>query len=252
MSDHSRRVLVTAGSNGLGLAIAKRLAKDRAEIVICARNQSTLDKAVAELRNIEKCGGAHGIVADLARRSDVDMLFGRTLELLGHIDLLVVNSGHMPYGNIEYVSDEDWDHSYETLLMSAVRLSRAAAGVMKASGHGGDILYVSSAGVHEATGHLLLSNVMRAAIAVLAKHLADTLTGSGIRVNVVAPGYLDTGRVHNRIEALWSTKALIEMPPLNASPMPIPWGGLELPMNSRSWLHSSLATEQGISMVPQL
>ncbi|TIM39108.1 MAG: SDR family oxidoreductase [Mesorhizobium sp.] len=202
MNYHSRKVLVTAGSNRLGFAIAKRLAKDGAEVAICARNQSTLDKAVAELRNIERCAGAHGIVADLARRSDVDMLFGRTLELLGNIDCLAVNSGHMPYGTIENVVDEDWDHSYETLLIRAVRLSRAAARMMKASGPGGDIVFVSSAGVHEATGHLLVSNVMRAGIAVLAKHLADTLSGSGVRVNVVAPGYFDTGRVHKRIEAL--------------------------------------------------
>ncbi|RUV33353.1 MAG: SDR family oxidoreductase [Mesorhizobium sp.] len=136
------------------------------------------------MRNIERRAGAHGVVADLARRSDVDMLFGRTLELLGNIDCLAVNSDLMPYGTIENVVDEDWDHSYETLLISAVRLSRAAARMMKASGPGGDIVFVSSAGVHEVTGHLLVSNVMRAGIAVLAKHLADTLSGSGVRVNV--------------------------------------------------------------------
>ncbi|TIS33934.1 SDR family oxidoreductase [Mesorhizobium sp.] len=208
MNDHGRKVLVTAGSKGLGLAIAKRLAKNRSEVVICGRNKASLDRAVGDLQKIEGCAGAHGIIADLARRADVDMLLQRTLVLLGSIDCLVVNSGHMPYGTLEDLNDDDWDHSYETLLMSAVRVSRAAAAAMKASGRGGDIVYVSSAGVHEVTGHLLLSNVMRAGMAVLAKHLADTLSGNGVRVNVVAPGYFDTGRVHKRIEALMVDEGL--------------------------------------------
>ncbi|UCI31938.1 SDR family oxidoreductase [Mesorhizobium sp. B4-1-4] len=208
MNSHRRRVLVTAGSKGLGFAIAKRLTEDGADVVICSRNQAVLDEAVSQLRSNEKCQEAHGIVADLSQRSDVDSLFERATELLGHIDCLIVNSGHMPYGTFETLSDDDWDHSYEMLLMSAVRLSRAAASAMKASGRRGDIVFVTSSGVHEATGHLLLSNVMRAGIAVLAKHLADALSGSGVRVNVVAPGYFDTGRVHNRIEALMADEGL--------------------------------------------
>ncbi|TIU44711.1 MAG: SDR family NAD(P)-dependent oxidoreductase, partial [Mesorhizobium sp.] len=117
MNDHCRKVLVMASSKGLGLAIAKRLAKNRSEVVICGRNKAALDQAVGDLQKIEGCAGAHGIIADLSRRSDVDMLLQRTLELLGSIDCLVVNSGHMPHGTIEDLSDDDWDHSYETLLM---------------------------------------------------------------------------------------------------------------------------------------
>ncbi|UCI31793.1 SDR family oxidoreductase [Mesorhizobium sp. B4-1-4] len=208
MNELGRRVLVTAGSNGLGFAIAKRLAADGAQVVICGRNQSALNQAVVELQNSTACKGAHGIVADLGSRSEVDMLFDRAIELMDGVDCLVVNSGHMPYGTIETLSDADWDDSYEMLLMSAVRLSRAAAKQMKASSQGGDIVFVTSAGVHEATSHLLLSNVMRAGIAVVAKHLADVLSNSGVRVNVVAPGYFDTGRVRNRIDALMREQRL--------------------------------------------
>ncbi|MER9645228.1 SDR family oxidoreductase [Mesorhizobium sp. M0239] len=199
-----------ASSKGLGFAIAKRLANDRAEVVICGRNKMHLDKAVDDLQKIDGCAGDYGIVADLARRSDVDILLRHTFELLGSIDCLVVNSGHMPYGTLESLNDGDWDHSYETLLMSAVRVSRVASGSRcdEIFRSWGDIVYVSSAGVHEATGHLLLSKIMRSGIAVLAKHLADTLSGSGVRVNVVAPGYFDTGRVHKRIEALMVDEGL--------------------------------------------
>ncbi|TJW72107.1 MAG: SDR family oxidoreductase, partial [Mesorhizobium sp.] len=71
-----------------------------------------------------------------------------------------------------------------------------------------DIVYVTSAGIHEATDHRVASNVMRAGIAVVAKHLADTLAGSGVRVNVVAPGYFDTGRMRRRIEEIMVDEGL--------------------------------------------
>ncbi|RWD50769.1 MAG: SDR family oxidoreductase [Mesorhizobium sp.] len=208
MNKNTRRVLVTAASKGLGFAIANRMAKDGAQVVICGRNQLELDKSVAKLLGNARCEVAHGIVADLSRRSDVDNLFDRTLNLLGGVDCLVVNSGHAPYGTIDTLSDDDWGESYEMLLLSAVRLSRAAAKVMKASDRGGDIVYVTSAGIHEATDHRVASNVMRAGIAVVAKHLADILSESGVRVNVVAPGYFDTGRVRKRIEDLMVDEGL--------------------------------------------
>lgn len=208
MKVSGRKVLITAASNGLGFAIAKRLAVDGAQVAICGRTQSGLDEAVAELRAVPGCENAYGIAADLGNRSDVDMLFDRAAELMNGLDCLVVNSGHMAYGTIETLADKDWDDSYEMLLMSAMRLSRAAAKRMKASNRNGDIIFITSAGVHEATDHLLLSNVMRAGIAVLAKHLADVLSKTGIRVNVVAPGYFDTGRVRNRIDALMSEEGL--------------------------------------------
>lgn len=206
--DRSRRkVLVTGGSKGLGFAIARKLSEDGSQLVICGREQSRLDSAIDELKDNSRSLVAHGIVADLSQRSDVDMLFNRTLELLGGLDCLVVNSGHAPYGTIDSLNDSDWDHSYDMLLMSAVRLSRAAARVMQAS-DGGDIIFITSTGVHEATDHRLASNVMRAGIAVVAKHLADFVSGTGVRVNVVAPGYFNTGRVRTRIEDLMNNEGL--------------------------------------------
>lgn len=138
-SDWRRKVLVTAGSKGLGVAIAKRLAQEGAHVVICGRDQSALERAAADLRNISQCEGAYGIVVDLSRRSEVDLLFERAVRLMGNVNCLVVNSGHMPYGTIETLSDEDWDASYEMLLMSAVRLSRAAARLMKTSDRARDM-----------------------------------------------------------------------------------------------------------------
>lgn len=75
-------------------------------MVICGRNQPELDKAVVELRDKSRYEVAHGLVADTSRRLDVDTLFNCTLNLLGGIDCLVVNSGHAPYGAIDTLRDE--------------------------------------------------------------------------------------------------------------------------------------------------
>lgn len=206
MDGDSRKVLVTGASRGLGFAIAKKLLEDGARVVICGRDQSRLDLAVAEL--LSKSPFAHGIVADLSRRSDVDILFDHAVEFMGGIDCLIVNSGHAPYGTIDTLSDRDWDDTYDLLLMSAVRLSRAAAKVMRTAESGGDIIYLTTTGVHEVSDQRVASNVMRAGIAVLAKHLSDSVSGTDIRVNVVAPGYFDTGRIRRRIDDLMENEGI--------------------------------------------
>ena len=86
----------------------------------------------------------------------------------------------------------------ELLLMSAVRLARAAVPAMRESG-GGSIVFIGSASVREPPPHLLLSSVMRLGVIGLAKTLARTLAADNIRVNVVAPGYFATGRVRRRL-----------------------------------------------------
>ncbi|WP_409241859.1 SDR family NAD(P)-dependent oxidoreductase [Bradyrhizobium sp. NC92] len=77
--DSRRKVLVTAGSKGLSFAIAKRLAQDGAHVVICGRDQSALESAVADLQSIPQCERVHGPAADLGRRSEIDALFERAV-----------------------------------------------------------------------------------------------------------------------------------------------------------------------------
>lgn len=195
-----KAVLVTAGSEGLGLACAERFAREGCRIAIAARRAMALRNAQSVLRE----AGAVEVVAleaDLAVAEQADALVGRATERLGALDILVVNSGHVAYGGIETLTDAQWHDAFNLLLMASVRLSRAVVPLMRAGG-GGDIVFLGSASIRRAPDQLLASTAMRLGVAGLAKTLARTLAADNIRVNVVAPGYFDTGRVRRRIEAM--------------------------------------------------
>ena len=192
-----KRALVTAASQGLGLAIATRLAQGGCHVAICARGLATLDEAADSIAK-HTSRRPVPLQADLAVPEQVEALAGRAAAALGGLDILIVNSGHIPYGGMEDLSDDDWYGAFELLLMSAVRLVRAAVPTMRQAG-GGSIVFIGSSSVRRPPPQLLLSSVMRLGVTGLAKTLARSLAAENIRVNVAAPGYFATGRVQRRI-----------------------------------------------------
>lgn len=191
--------LVTAASEGLGLASAIKLASGGARVAICGRDQEKLEKAK---RAVDEAAGTNStviIAADITKAADIERLFAESVRSLGHLDIMVVNTGHMPYGTVEDLDDAAWHEACELVLMSAVRLTRLAVPHMR-SRKRGDIIYISSAGTDEPAAHLILSNAFRAGIAILSKTLARAVAADNIRVNVLSPGYFDTGRVRRRID----------------------------------------------------
>jgi len=151
--------LVTAATDGLGLACAARLAKAGCAVAICGRREEALAAAAAALR----AGNARDVLAkrtDIADRQSVEELVAEVHERFGRIDILIVNSGHVAYGRLEDLNEDQWNEAYELLLMSAVRLTRLVVHIMRAN-KGGDIVFFNSATVREPPPHLLLSTVMR-------------------------------------------------------------------------------------------
>jgi hypothetical protein len=115
------------------------------------------------------------------------------------LQLLVVNTGHLPYGGFAAHGDAAWREAFDLVAMSAVRAVRAALPALRPSPHGSAaIVFIGSASTREPRLHLL-SNTMRAAVAGLAKTLAQELSPDGIRVNTFAPGYVATGRIAARM-----------------------------------------------------
>lgn len=197
--------LVTASSEGLGFACAERLAAEGCSVAICARRSDVLETSRV---NLAKSGcDVFAVSTDLRTAGEIDNLLTQVKARFGRIDILVVNSGHVDYGGLEELTDAQWQNAYDLLLMSVVRLTRAAIPLMRAS-KGGDIVILSSSTVKEPPAHLILSSVMRLGVIGLAKTLARALAPDNIRVNVVAPGYFDTGRIHNRVRALMSQKGV--------------------------------------------
>ncbi len=194
-----RCAIVCGASKGLGKASALALAREGARVVICARSRAALDAAAQE---IGRAGGNNvvAIAADLSRREDIDRLVGEAVARLGAVDILVTNSGGPKSGPFESLTDEDWDAAIQSLLMSAVRLSRAVIPHMRRRG-GGRIIHVTSVSVKQPIQALVLSNAVRAAVTGLARTLANELARDGILVNCVAPGYTRTDRVIELSEA---------------------------------------------------
>jgi len=198
--------LITAASEGLGFACAARFAQAGCAVGICGRHPDTLEAARGKLLR----GGAKDVLAvtaDLADRASVERLMADVLAHFGRLDILVVNSGHIAYGGLDDLTESQWYEAFELLLMSAVRLARLVLPVMRAN-NGGDIVFLGSATVREPPPHLLLSTVMRLGVVGLTRTLARAVAPDNIRVNLAAPGYFDTGRVHRRMRALMAAEGL--------------------------------------------
>lgn len=197
--------LVTASSEGLGLACADRFAREGCAVVICGRRPDVLEKARTRLAQ----NGAPilAVSTDLRAAADIDRLVAAAHAHFGRVDILVANSGHVDYGGVEDLTDAQWQNACDLLLMSVVRLTRACIPLMRAAG-GGDMVILGSSTVKEPPAHLVASTVMRLGVVGLAKSLALLLAQDNVRVNLVAPGYFDTGRVSKRVAALMDEKGM--------------------------------------------
>ena len=188
----SRVALVCAASKGLGRACAEALARDGCRVAICSRGGAALRDARAA---IEAAGGeAIAIDADLRRAADVTRVVEETVRAFGGLDILVSNTGGPPSGPFMAIDEAAWSDAIDSLLLSVVRLCRAAIPHLRARG-GGRIINITSISVKQPIEGLVLSNALRAAVTALAKTLAVELAPDNILVNCVAPGYTRTGRV---------------------------------------------------------
>jgi len=188
----SRVALVCAASKGLGRASAEALARDGARVAICSRGGPALREAEAAIASAG--GEVVAIEADLRRAADVTHAVETTVRTFGGLDVLVTNTGGPPSGPFMSFDDAVWTDAIDSLLLSVVRLCRAAVPHMRARG-GGRIINITSISAKQPIANLVLSNALRAAVAGLAKTLAVELAPDRILVNCVAPGYTRTDRV---------------------------------------------------------
>jgi 3-oxoacyl-[acyl-carrier protein] reductase len=182
-----RTAIVCGASSGLGLASAEALAEEGANVAMLARRRDQLELDADRI-------GALAVRGDVTNAADLERLVARTLEAFGGIDIVVWNSGGPPPGSGVDITDEKLEAAFELLLLPAVRLVRLALPHLQRS-EAGRILCITSAAVKEPTAHLALSNTIRPGLTGWAKTLARELGPTGITVNCVAPGRIDTPRM---------------------------------------------------------
>lgn len=190
-----KTAVVMAASHGIGKAVAMRLAQEGANVVMCARGQEALMATADEItaatgRRVE------WVQADIMKPDDIELLVDATTSAFGGIDVLVTNVGGPRRGTFLALSDKDWREALDLVLMSVVRIIRAAVPHMQDS-RCGRIVNIASISVKQPLEGLILSNAIRSAVVGMAKTLANELAPFNILVNNIAPGYTLTNRIYD-------------------------------------------------------
>jgi 3-oxoacyl-[acyl-carrier protein] reductase len=179
--------LVTGGSRGIGLAIARELAEAGAKVAVVGRDAGRAEAAAAGLAG----EGHRGYACDVADAAAAAALVKQVEEEMGGVDVLVNNAGVTRDNLLVRIKDDDWDAVLDTNLRGAFVLIRAVArGMMKR--RAGRIVNVSS--VVGITGNVGQANyaASKAGLIGLTKAVAKELASRGVLVNAVAPGYIET------------------------------------------------------------
>ncbi len=195
-----KTALVAAASDGLGKAVALRLAAEGANIVICARNPGRLQAAVQEIRATNAAVHVNGFEADLGSADDISQLGDQLRKNQLGIDILVNNAGGPPPGFCDDIEDRQWQQAFDLTMMSAVRLSRLALEHMRTR-QWGRIINITSYSVKQPMPQMVLSNSIRMSVVGWAKTLSNEVACEGITVNNVCPGWTRTGRVEQLLKA---------------------------------------------------
>ncbi|HEY6024987.1 MAG TPA: SDR family oxidoreductase [Pseudolabrys sp.] len=192
--------LITGGTSGIGLAIAKTLAAEGCRVAICGRDEVKLNEALPAINSSE----ARGFVADICKPDDVAALVDHVSEIFGSIDIVVSNAGtHLP-GRLEDIASDALQRHFQTKVLGAWELARRVMPVMKNRGGGRFIVIIGQAGkVPQANA--IASTVINAAQHAFVKSLSDDLAPHGILVNAVCPSRIKSplthalGTLHNEV-----------------------------------------------------
>lgn len=180
-----KRVLVTGGSRGIGLGIARYFTEAGARVAICGRKDAGLVKAREQL------GEVVTVAAHLGKAEEVERLFSTVGKAFGGLDILINNTGMNIFTPSTVEADIGlWDKIMEGNLKSAFLCCRQAFPLMKTNG--GVIVNLSSIAAHRAAPGMGIYGIAKAGLNMLTKVLAKELASYGIRVNAVAPGMVET------------------------------------------------------------
>jgi 3-oxoacyl-[acyl-carrier protein] reductase len=185
-----RVALITGGSTGLGLAMAKEFAASGASVAIVARRADVLDQARSALEELAP-GRIHAVAADIASVEGVQEAYHSTMTAMGKLDIIVNNAGKAEHGPFEDVTDDVWRADLELKLFAAIRLTRLALPQMKARKWGRIINVLNTAAKAPKAGSAPTA-VSRAAGLALTKVLAGEGAPFNVLVNALLVGLIDS------------------------------------------------------------
>ena len=182
--------VITGGSIGIGLAVAKGLAAEGAHVVIAARNAERLEAARAEIVDAAKVRVV-SVICDVAISDGVAAVITTTEKEFGGADILINNAGTGSNETIMDAPDEKWQYYWNLHVMAAIRLARGLVPSMRRRG-GGVILNNASICAAQPLWYEPIYNVTKAALVMVSKTMATEFIKDGIRVNAINPGFVLT------------------------------------------------------------
>ena len=180
----SKVALVTGGSSGIGLGIAKRFAHEGARVFITGRHQSQLDQAVASIG-----GDAAAIQADSSNLGDLDRVFATIRDQTGRIDVLAVSAGVYEFGTLGDITEEHFDRTFNTDVRGLLFTVQKALSLLS---KGSSVILTGSMVSIKGFASCSVYNASKAAVRSFARTWIVDLKGRDIRVIVLSPGYTDT------------------------------------------------------------
>src|SRR6202049_3826737 len=174
---------VSGSTAGIGMAIADRLAREGAEVVINGRTEERVGEAIAQIKKDSRDANVRGIAADLG----VAKGCSEVVRHLPRVDILVNNVGIFEPKPFEKITDEDWEKFFAVNVMSGVRLSRAYLPQMKER-NWGRIVFISSESALQIPAEMIHYGMTKTAQLAVSRGLAETTAGTNVTVNSVLPG----------------------------------------------------------------
>jgi NAD(P)-dependent dehydrogenase (short-subunit alcohol dehydrogenase family) len=189
MSFEGKVALVTGGSSGIGLGIARELAALGARVIITGRQDAKLDAAVKEIG-----GATKGIKADVSNLEELDSLYAQIKAEYATLDVLVANAGFGILAPLGEITEEQYDSIFDTNLKGVIFTVQKALPLMRS---GGAVVLIGSTASIQPGSMMSVYGATKAGLRNLARSWIEDIKGSGIRINVVSPGPVRTQSLYD-------------------------------------------------------
>jgi 3-oxoacyl-[acyl-carrier protein] reductase len=195
-----KAAIVTGGSRGIGRETARQFLEEGVRVMICGRNEETLEKTREQLAR-ETGGEILATVADTTKERDIERLVAQAKERFGAVDILVNNAGQMYSGRFAVMSDEGLKEQLETKLFGFLRTIRLVYPMMKDRGWGRIVNLIGGAG-KEPDPYMFGSGITNSGLLNITKSLSTEFGEDNVLVNAVCPGWVDTNLWRRNSEGL--------------------------------------------------
>lgn len=181
-----KNVIVTGAGTGIGRACALAMAREGARLALVGRRKEKLQDLAKEIGN-----SAIPIAADVSKKADIESLVKRTVEEFGGINALLNNAGMLHVGNVEQITEEQWDQTFNINVRGLWLLSRAVLPHLRKAGGGSIINVASVLGINGARNRASYAP-SKGAVVLLTKCMAIDHGAENIRVNAICPSFVET------------------------------------------------------------